>query len=615
MRSINLLLCGAAAAALSAPVAAQAQAQTAEAGAAAEMDEIVVSLPARDERSLHETPAAVSVVDEAEATRRQASTFEELIGDVPGLSIDGGPRGIAQEPNIRGFQDEQVVIRLDGARQNFNTAHRGRFFVDPDIVKQVEVVRSGSSALFGSGAIGGVIGVETKSAFDLLEPDESYGARFKTTYESNGQEIFGSATFFGAYGKFDALGFISYREPSENLEDGGGAFILDSEIDARDIVGKLGFQATDDLRLEFSANVYDDDGQTPNAADGETGFTTLVDRDIAVRSYRLKLDYAPEDSNLTDLDAIFYFNSNDLEENRINVDAFDTTDLETFGLDVTNRSKFTLGLPVAVAYGVEAYRDELTGERQLDGFEFPDDSDLTFVGVFAQADIELTDTLTLTPGGRFDHFGISSTGAEDRSESQFSPRVALTYTPDAQHTFWANWSQSFRAPSLTELFQDGVHFSVPLSPPLFGASSGVNQFVPTPDLDPEQSNQFEIGMRARRADAFQEGDRITFEANAYYARVDDFVDTVVVVGPQFGMFGPVFASPGVLAFGTTTNVNVDAELFGLEGAVNYDAGFWYLGISGALARGRNLDGGGLGSTPQDRGTLAFGVRPALGLEL
>lgn len=53
--------------------------------------------------------------------------------DIPGVIVEGGPRPIALEPNIRGFRDEQVVLRFDGARQNFSLAHRRRFFTDPEI--------------------------------------------------------------------------------------------------------------------------------------------------------------------------------------------------------------------------------------------------------------------------------------------------------------------------------------------------------------------------------------------------------------------------------------------------------------------------------------------------
>ena len=75
------------------------------ADAAYTADEITVFGSARDERRLLETPNAVTVIDEAEVQRRQPSTYEELIGDAPGVTIGGGPRGMAQEPNIRGFQN------------------------------------------------------------------------------------------------------------------------------------------------------------------------------------------------------------------------------------------------------------------------------------------------------------------------------------------------------------------------------------------------------------------------------------------------------------------------------------------------------------------------------
>ncbi|MEL6979999.1 MAG: TonB-dependent hemoglobin/transferrin/lactoferrin family receptor [Pseudomonadota bacterium] len=606
----------AAAAALAATGGGLAMAQSADTVISGEtvLDEIIVTLPSRAARPLQETPAAVTVVDEGEAVRRQASTFEELIGDVPGVSIDGGPRGIGQEPNIRGFQDEQIVTRVDGARQNFNIAHRGRFFIDPDIVERVEVLRGGSSALYGSGAIGGVIGLRTKSADDLLEPGETYGARLKAGYASNNDEVLGTATAYGVFGAFDALGFVAFRDPSGNLVDGDGDDILDSEIDNRNVIGKLGFQATDDLRFELNAQYYEDEGQTPNAADGKTSFNTLVDRDIAVQSYRLSTQYAPAGSDLIDLDAILYYNFNDLEEDRVNVNSFDMTEYTTIGFEATNRSRFMLGAPIELAYGVEFYRDEQTGERELPDFEFPDAS-LTFYAAFAQADVALTEALTLTPGVRFDFFSLDPDGDFDsRSESQLSPKLALSYAIDDSHTIWASASQSFRAPSLTELYQDGVHFAVPFGPP-FG--TGVNAFVPTPDLEPERADQVEAGLRVRHRDVLSRGDRISFEANAYYASVTDFIDTVVVGptpvvipgGPPF--FAPTFA----VEDGATTNFNVDAELWGFEGELRYDGGPWFFGLGGAIPRGRAQDGGALGSIPQDRATVTLGLRPLHGLEI
>jgi hemoglobin/transferrin/lactoferrin receptor protein len=133
-----------------AAVIAAAQGAAALAQDSLVLDEILVESASRDPRALLDTPVAVTVLSGEQLAVKQATDFQQLIGDAPGLTIEGGPRSIAQEPNIRGFQDEQVVLRFDGGRSNFDQAHRGRFFVDPDIVERVEIVRGGGSTLFGS---------------------------------------------------------------------------------------------------------------------------------------------------------------------------------------------------------------------------------------------------------------------------------------------------------------------------------------------------------------------------------------------------------------------------------------------------------------------------------
>jgi hemoglobin/transferrin/lactoferrin receptor protein len=99
------------------------------------LDEITIMSAARDARPLLETPVAATVLEGEALEVRQATNFQELIGDAPGATILGGPRGISQEPNIRGFTDDQIVLRFDGERTNFNDAHRGRFFIDPEIIQ------------------------------------------------------------------------------------------------------------------------------------------------------------------------------------------------------------------------------------------------------------------------------------------------------------------------------------------------------------------------------------------------------------------------------------------------------------------------------------------------
>ena len=579
--------------------------------------EITVFGGARDARDLLETPNAASVLGEQEVIRRAPSTYEELIGDLPGVTIDGGPRGVSQEPNIRGFRDEQVVIRLDGARQNFNLAHRGRFFTDPTILKQVEVLRGGASTLFGSGALGGVIFLDTKDADDVLAPGASWGGEATLGFNSQGDELLGAGTLAARQGEFDALAFFAGRPRFSDIEDGNGDPIIDSEIDSYQGLFKLGWEPGDGHRVEATYQHYTDSGETPPNTNAQGSPTSTVDRDLRFRSTRLEWDWVPAGSDLVDLNLLAYWNDTAVEEDRLFDGRLDETEFETLGLEATNISRVDLGLPVAFSYGIEIYRDAQEATR--DGADRPQtpDASQSFYAGFVQADVALTETLTLTPGLRIDHFALDPDGAEfeDRSETQPSPRLALSWRPVEAAQLWVSGARSFRAPSLTELYPDGVHFSVPGFPLGPGqVFTGVNEFQPSPDLEPEIASQVEIGGRTRLRDLIAPGDRLTLEGNLYYARVEDFIDqTVSFIDFSTGAFNPMTQQLEV--GGTTSSRNVDAELYGFEAQASYDSADWFAGVGLTIPRGEGEDGTELASIPQDRLVVTGGWRPVPDVEI
>lgn len=588
-------------------------------GAAAQdavtLPEITVFGGARDDRPLFQTPNAASVVGAQEVIRRQPSTYEELIGDEPGVTIEGGPRGVSQEINIRGFQDEQVVLRLDGARQNFNLAHRGRFFTDPMILKQVEVLRGGGSTLFGSGALGGVVFLDTKDAADLIEPGRTTGGELKFGYNSNGDEFLAGAAAAVQAGNFDLLAFGAYRPRSDDIQDGNGDDIIDSAIDSRNYLAKLGYEAGDGLRLEFSHQRYEDSGQTPPNTNAQGSSTTSVDRDLDYDTTRLQLEWNPAGNDAVNLTALFYRNNTEVTEDRLFDGRFDTTDFETTGFEVTNISEFDLGVPVSLALGVELYEDQQRARR--DGaarLEAPD-ADQTFYAGFAQADFQVSPTVNVVAGLRLDGFETRPKGGfDDQSDTKLSPKLALSWRPTEDTQVFASASRSFRAASITEMFPQGVHFSVP-GFPLGGPGSptftGVNEFLPSPDLKPETADQIELGMRHRMRGLISQGDRLDLSGNVYYARVDNFIDTVVTF-IDFSTFNPITNTVN----GSTTSRNVDAELYGLEAQASYDADRWFAGASLSIPRGEGRNGAGeMGSIPQDRLVLTAGLRPTPELEI
>ena len=557
------------------------------------LDPILLGSALRDDRAILDTPVAASVAEGRELARKQARDFEGLIGDMPGVTIDGGPRGISQEPNIRGFRDEQIVLRFDGGRLNFGQAHRGRFFVDPALVQRVEVVRGGGSTLFGSGALGGVISVETVDAADLLAPGQTQGGRLSFGYDSNGAQPNASGTVYADYGMVDLLFSLSARSVTSDLDSGNGTAIPFSEMDATNGLFKIGIEPNADSRLEFSYSVYSDAAQVPaNSSSNPSGSNPVVDRDSEVQDFRLSYDYAPEGSDWVDLSVLVYGTRVDIEESVLPPDTprLDTTRYDTLGLEIVNRASFDVGLPVDLVYGIEAFRDTQEGLR--DGaarLAFPDAKAET-LGVFAEATIGLTEQLDMIAGARFDSYrrDPDDPALAAVSEDFFSPRLGLNYRPTDNWQIFGNIAQAYRAPTLSELYNSGLHFAG--NP--FGFPPN-NFFVPNPNLRPEESVQVEIGTRFDSFDVFRSGDTLSVGANVYYATVDDYIEQTVDI-----------------VAGTTTSANVaSATLWGFEAELDYDATAWFLGAGLSIARGENDAGGWLGSIPQDRLTLEGGLRP------
>ena len=174
-------------------LASFAQAQSTEAESSTQtnyqkiLDTISVTATRNPTKSF-EYPGMVSVIGHSEIQTRQPSTPDDVLKFVPNVEFTGGPRRTGEEPSIRGFSGPDVIVIFDGARQNFGSAHDGRFFIDPSLLKQVEVLRGSASSLYGSGGTGGVIEFRTIDAADLLAPSETVGATISGGYQTVNRE-------------------------------------------------------------------------------------------------------------------------------------------------------------------------------------------------------------------------------------------------------------------------------------------------------------------------------------------------------------------------------------------------------------------------------------------
>jgi len=615
-----------AASALAIVAAAQAQ----ESGEAGDQEDVITVYGTSNPLPAIDYPGQVSVLDRAEIDDRLVSTVADALRDVPGLQFGGGPRRTGETPALRGLSGENVLVLLDGARQSFLSAHDGRFFLDPDLIGRAEVVRGPASALYGTGAVGGVLAFETVDADDLLKADESAGLRLRAGYQGVNEETSGSVTVFGRNDRVDAVASFTKRY-SGDIALGSGAD-LPSDDDIRAGLLKVGVKLTDALSVEGSWQRFNNEAFEPNNGQGLNGLddgAVNVDKDIVTDSYRLSAMFNPA-NDLIDSTVTAYRTETSVDEFDASIPRLIARDIETNGFNFRNASRFQMGgLDVTATVGFDWFEDEQVGtdDQTDDGNRggVPNGK-AEFFGAFAQLEavvdelLGLPGQLVVIPGVRFDEFESSSIAADTANEDEaISPRFAASYAPVDWVRVFGSYAEGFRAPSLNELFLTGVHFSLP-HPVLFNPTSVPpsfvfvnNNFIPNPNLEAEESETLEFGLGFDFADILAKGDRFQAKISHFETDVENLINLSVDVAFDPTCFAPPFFP---CSAGTTESANIaSASLSGTEIEARYDSDRFYGYLSFSSVDGEdNADGADLGTLTPDRLALDLGHRiPAAGL--
>lgn len=567
--------------------------------------EPITVISTKTPHTLDEVPANVTVIDSDAIESRAPGKIDDLLRDLPGVDMQGGPRRVGQDVNIRGFGGQRVVVTLDGARQNFAAGHKGRFFVEPDLLREVEVLRGSASALHGSGAIGGVVAMETKDAADYLDPGKTYGFSTKLGYSSVAREPLFSQTLFGRPDeRLDLLANFSYRDGG-TLQQGGGRELPYSAERMRNGFFKGTLRPAENHSVSLSVTRFIQDGIHPTNPDEEPNLGSqarnpIVDRETEMTTMSLTYRYDNPATPLFSPTLKLYRNDLSVTEDRqIIADGdsarLDQTDLETWGFDLYNTARFQTGaLGHALTFGVEHYTDEQTGSRNGAARSTYPNGKAMVTGLYLQDEIALTDTLTLTPAVRYDRYENESSAAADADDSRVSPSLAASWQAQDWATLFGSYSYGFRAPNPTEMYVSGTHFAF-------------NQFIPNPDLRPEKTKTAELGFKLKFDDVVSPRDQMRFNATYFHTKAEDFIETRVTVADAIVAFPP-FVIPG--AGGTSTNVNLPrAEIDGVELEWRYDSPFAFAGAAYSRIRGENKETGlPVDSIPADKLVTYVGAK-------
>ncbi len=159
------------------------------------LDEITVGATKLEERAI-DSLAPVSVMTLEQIQGRMATTVGGLIYNMPGVWLQDRGDEPSTSINIRGLQDfGRVAVVVDGARQNYQrTGHfaNGSFFLNPELIGGIDIVRGPTANIYGSGAIGGVASFRTKDIQDVVRPGERWGVDVNSIIGSNYGRALGS---------------------------------------------------------------------------------------------------------------------------------------------------------------------------------------------------------------------------------------------------------------------------------------------------------------------------------------------------------------------------------------------------------------------------------------
>ncbi|SDA43719.1 TonB-dependent hemoglobin/transferrin/lactoferrin family receptor [Mesorhizobium qingshengii] len=638
---IVALLASVAAIALSAP-SAHAQQATQPAGEQADqskkadqekaapvgatlLDKILVL--SRTGETAIESLASASHVGQEQLDRRMATTPNEMLLGVPGVAAQADARRVSTSINIRGLQDfGRVAVIVDGARQDFQRSDHGTqstFYIDPELVKSVDVIRGPVANTYGSGAIGGVVFFDTKDAEDFLKPEETWGASVTGRYESNGKGWTTSAS--GAYRfneNWDVLGNIVYRD-YDDYKDGGGDTVKGTGFDVLSGLLKTTIRPTDNSELKLGW-VGSSDGWSEIS-----GGVPINDADLKSNTFTARYNITDEDKSWLDLHINTSYNKTNLGlTSLVPLNRFDPTtgdsiivpagststfDVGTAAIDIWNTSRFeTGGVAHELTYGGDWVNDDVKTGGTAGGDSFYTPSGKRNVsGAYVQ-DKLTWDWLEIIAGLRYDSYSLKDS-THETSGDRVSPRITVGVTPFDTPSlsglqFYGTYAEGYRSPSLTETLISGNH------------PAGVTfPFLPNPNLKPETGKTVEFGVNYKQNDILEAGDALRIKAAYFNNDVDDYIE-----GTSFGAsfsyptsacpvdWDQLMNNPGYIPICYQYQNFAKAKINGFELEGVYDAGWGYAGLSASITNGHTISYEGiradLATIPSSQVTAQLGLR-------
>ncbi len=467
-------------------------------------DEIVISADGYG-RPLTSTPGSIGILTSDKIMKKDPVSISNALEDITGVYKSSDSEW-GSEISIRGTGRDKVVMLIDGSRMNTSTDIGAQFgTINPASIVRVEVLKGSISSLYGSGTIGGVVNIYTRTG--KFTEESAFESGINVSYEDNstGYNTYG----FTSYNSLNwyVFGSGSYRT-HDSYSDGDGEEVRDTGYNDAEGVVNLGFKPATGQTLELRCQYYEGrDIGIPGARDS-VPVTASGAEYSRIRRILGSADYKLVPGNAVWVDSKFHvywmYLKRDVDIKNSPLEIEPESDNRTTGAQWTNT--FIRGNNRLVA-GADSWLRTISTDRtrtnMTTGALVIDDTPIADAyylssGIFAEDDIKLF-SFTINFGGRFD--GIF-TGNDKVYKSEYPVSTQVIWEEQdvrdyswnghagASYEFFKGLStgilaaSGYRAASLEERYK------------YIALGGGIEKWG-NPDLEPERSLFFEYSLHYR----------------------------------------------------------------------------------------------------------------------
>lgn len=545
----------------------------------------------RTENKAFDVPASVSTVTRDQIDDLQAKDIATIVRNIPGVTMGGSPREAGQLPTIRGYQGPDIILRVDDARRSLDSTVGiySPLLLDPNFVKQVDVVRGPSSATYGGGGLGGVMAFRTIDADDVLAPGQTAGGRIKAGYRSGdgstNTNLTGAAQRDGA----SVLASGTLRN-YHNINTGAEGEITQNGT-AQNGLLKMAYAPNDLHKLQASYSRFFDSGFGPtNPAGNDTTTTGFQHQERSQDEFTGSWKFKDRDSSVFDGKVSAYYTDLKYDNQKRTTGASDaTSNVTTTGGSAQNSSRFTAAATDhRLTYGIDGYQDNLTNTSVGAANTVQPDGDMLALGGFVQDEIKVARDWTLIATLRHDSYEAEATGQSANSNDHFSPKMAVKWQAMPALGLFASYGEAFRAPTLTEMYSN------------ISGTGFFSNFRPNGQLKPETSRAKEIGATLAFDDLLKPKDALRLKVNAFDESVKDLISSTTV--GTYNRTAPYAGTGSIFQYRNVTN----AHRWGGEAELNYRMDDWDMNLGYSRLRVKDRDTGNNLFSPPDKITAGLG---------